>query len=842
MCHERRVRYGGIPLAFILFVPTMFAMMLLSFFPNVAAQPSIAIDMEFDLADVEPGDNLNCTMYFNNTGFNSSAQVWINVSFPSSLVYLWDNSASEGGIKSGDYNWTFPNVAAGGHSYFILFNVTDRVQDGELLTVYADLDYLDELSNPMPPSSSFATATARTPVMSVTKTAETYSLSPDQIFNYTISFQNTGGASGAEVLINDTLPGTLAYLTDSASLIGGSMVSWMNWSFANVVGMLSFDVTVQVQGNLTGGTVIVNDLRLFYRNANGIWFSMESATNTTVVSLPGFTLTKMVDKASAYVGDLLEYTLSFSNVGVGRAREVWVNDTIPNGTTYYSSSPLCDSLANNKCTWTLFDLGPGAYQLLLTVRINATVPPGSIIDNIAVLNYTDPTGKPTEGLWSSNKTVVQDSYLSIVVQDRARIATPFDTLDIDVLLRNRSPQPSLKAWLNVTFPQEIQYVSDNTAVIGGSRTGPDSWEFSSIPQGNHSFRIVARIIMDTSDGTGLQIGIELDHTDATGAGLPTITDEIAITVQAPILSPYLSSAKEDYRRAETPVITIFLNNTGSTFASSIWVNLSVPASVKHLSDTSDSIGGVRQGDFEFLVCDLGTGVHSFEIQLDIGGVAETRNIVIWLFVNYTDSNGDLIDQASERVSFEVIVPAEEFPMYLLVLIALIAFCMSLAYASKRETVKYSFLIFIVPLFSRLRREEVLDHETRGMIRGYILANPGDHFNSIKSTLDLKNGTLAHHLHILEREKIVKSVKDGKYRRFFPIGMKVKERAFPTKMQAMILDIVEETPGITQKDIASQLGISQPTISYHIAKLKKSKRLRTEKHGMSMKHYLEDVEE
>ena len=90
--------------------------------------------------------------------------------------------------------------------------------------------------------------------------------------------------------------------------------------------------------------------------------------------------------------------------------------------------------------------------------------------------------------------------------------------------------------------------------------------------------------------------------------------------------------------------------------------------------------------------------------------------------------------------------------------------------------------------------------------------------------------------------MIKSVKDGKYRRFFPMGMRIADRAFPTKIEKLILDIVEETPGVTQKDIASQLGMSQPTISYHITKLRKAKRLRTEKHGMSMRHFLEDLKE
>jgi predicted transcriptional regulator len=108
----------------------------------------------------------------------------------------------------------------------------------------------------------------------------------------------------------------------------------------------------------------------------------------------------------------------------------------------------------------------------------------------------------------------------------------------------------------------------------------------------------------------------------------------------------------------------------------------------------------------------------------------------------------------------------------------------------------------------------MDHEARGMIIVYIKENPGEHFNSLKSKLDFRNGTLAHHLHILERERVIKSVKYGKYRRFFPIGM-----------------------GINQKSIAKRVGRSKSTVNYHIDKLRRTDRIRTVKNGLSLKHYV-----
>lgn len=149
---------------------------------------------------------------------------------------------------------------------------------------------------------------------------------------------------------------------------------------------------------------------------------------------------------------------------------------------------------------------------------------------------------------------------------------------------------------------------------------------------------------------------------------------------------------------------------------------------------------------------------------------------------------------------------------------------------------FSFLMF---LYTRIKQEEILDNFTRGQIKGYITANPGDHYNSIKQALDLNNGTLAYHLKRLENEGIIKSRADGIYKRFYPYEMRVPEpdgKAL-TEMQKLILGRVSETPGISQKDIAGFLRVSSGTINYHMETLIKMGRVVRKRDGMKVRYYL-----
>ena len=146
--------------------------------------------------------------------------------------------------------------------------------------------------------------------------------------------------------------------------------------------------------------------------------------------------------------------------------------------------------------------------------------------------------------------------------------------------------------------------------------------------------------------------------------------------------------------------------------------------------------------------------------------------------------------------------------------------------------KYRLLsLLIAPLYVRLKKNEVLDNYTRGQIHGYIIANPGDHYNSIRDALELSNGILAHHLKTLEREGLVQSMRDGMYRRFFPANAKLPpEDEGHLNIQRRILSVIRQNPGISQKEISMKVGVSGPTVNYHVSVLASARMIRVEKEG------------
>jgi len=160
-----------------------------------------------------------------------------------------------------------------------------------------------------------------------------------------------------------------------------------------------------------------------------------------------------------------------------------------------------------------------------------------------------------------------------------------------------------------------------------------------------------------------------------------------------------------------------------------------------------------------------------------------------------------------------------------------------------ENGKYNFMKFMmIPFYTRLKRGKVLDHFMRGQVYGFIKANPGAHYNLIRRKLEINNGALAYHISVLEREKFIRSRKDGTLKRFYPSDMNVPTGHELTEMERRIIDVIRANPGFSQKEVALTLGLSPQVINYHIKSLARNHVLRLTRVGKRTLCYLnEDVE-
>jgi predicted transcriptional regulator len=161
-----------------------------------------------------------------------------------------------------------------------------------------------------------------------------------------------------------------------------------------------------------------------------------------------------------------------------------------------------------------------------------------------------------------------------------------------------------------------------------------------------------------------------------------------------------------------------------------------------------------------------------------------------------------------------------------------------ALVTTTEIGRYTALVLFLPLYTKLRKEKILDQRTRGLIQGYITANPGCNYTIIRDNLDLADGTLTYHLQVLEREGFVYSIREGLFRCFYPQGVPPPKRGklHLSDTQADIVRIVKRIPGITVGEIATAMKRRPNVISYHLKLLKEGGLVRMEEDGRHVRVY------
>lgn len=141
-----------------------------------------------------------------------------------------------------------------------------------------------------------------------------------------------------------------------------------------------------------------------------------------------------------------------------------------------------------------------------------------------------------------------------------------------------------------------------------------------------------------------------------------------------------------------------------------------------------------------------------------------------------------------------------------------------------EAFRYRWLaIGLVPLYALARGEKVLDHFFRGRLYEHIKENPGVSFTALKKYFGVNNGNLTYHLHRLEKEELVSSRSVGKFKLFYPDGVRMKGCGIVISLlDRDIMRMIRDSPGISTVKIIRDFSKdrSRRTVSRHLKDLER----------------------
>ena len=201
---------------------------------------------------------------------------------------------------------------------------------------------------------------------------------------YTISVTNFGPSSASSVVVTDTLPAGVTFVSASGGGVNNSgVVSWSLGTLASgQVSNLTVTVTAPASGSLTN-TASVSSPTGDPNSTN----NMTPPVITTVTPVADVGIGK-TGSASVLAASNLVYTISVTNFGPSSASSVTVTDTLPLGVTFVSAS---GGGINNSgvVSWSLGTLANGQVS---NVTVTVTAPASGSLTNTA--SVSSPTGDP----------------------------------------------------------------------------------------------------------------------------------------------------------------------------------------------------------------------------------------------------------------------------------------------------------------------------------------------------------------------------------------------------------------------------------------------------------------
>ena len=188
-------------------------------------------------------------------------------------------------------------------------------------------------------------------------------------FNYTISVTNRGPASASSVVVTDTLPAGVTFVSASGS--GATNNGVVSWSLGTLTNNQVTNLILTVTAPLTGTLTNVASVSSPTGDPN-LTNNVTPPVVTSVTPLADVSVSK-TGPAGIIFGTNFNYTITVSNAGPSTATTLSVTDSLPAGLMFLSSVPVTTTNASSQVIWPNLGSLTAGGSTNLTVTVISTL-------------------------------------------------------------------------------------------------------------------------------------------------------------------------------------------------------------------------------------------------------------------------------------------------------------------------------------------------------------------------------------------------------------------------------------------------------------------------------------
>lgn len=327
--------------------------------------------------------------------------------------------------------------------------------------------------------------------LTVTKDVDKAYATINDIITYTFNITNTGNVVCTNALFKDIVQSDATFVAQSVTINDNLQIAYnpnTGFSLPDINPKATVKVVFKVQVNtVPSNQTLYNSATVgysYYVSPNSSLVSASASSNTveTVINLGQLSVTKVVDKAYATVGDTLTYTVNITNTGNINALAINFRDVISTGLTFVTGSVTIGGTSytdyNPYDSFTLGTLASGqSVQVTFKTLVTSVPTPNTALNtaNIVFSYYIDPTGAIKTVQTDSNtvQTIINIASMTIAKTVDKAYATSNEVLTYSFVLTNTGNIDLT----NVTFIDNLQtdvvFNAGSVIVNGTSMAGFD---------------------------------------------------------------------------------------------------------------------------------------------------------------------------------------------------------------------------------------------------------------------------------------------------------------------------------------------------------------------------------
>ncbi len=463
----------------------------------------VGISKDSTLSQAVPGETITYTLSFSNSGAAPAQNIILTDTLPANVTWLTDTAESVGlnRTQTAPVVWDVGELASGANASFTL--VGQLQADA---TCGVSLANTAEIATPSPdqtPGNESATHSGISTIcadVAVSKSTALTQVVPGETVTYTVAYSNNGSAPAQNIIITDTLPANVTWLTDTAESDGFSRQQTsteVGWLLATLTAGGSGTITLvgQAQPALGCGATLTNQIAITSTSPEANPANQTGSNSDISTICADVTLTKIGPAGPVLAGSTLTYTLHYTNNGSAPAQNVVITDINP-------ITGGVDTLLNG------ITLDPNAggsidYPVVVDPAIcglNATVN----ITNTGFINTATPESDAgnNDSAFANTVNCLPDLVITKTrISSAASLGRP---ITFTIEYHNRGVVTAPTVILTDTLPAGVAYVTDTTGLSPITTTGTVAWNLGDVGPGQSgAFDVV--LAADTLACTGSSV-------------------------------------------------------------------------------------------------------------------------------------------------------------------------------------------------------------------------------------------------------------------------------------------------------------------------------------------------